>query len=232
MSDLAALESALWHGEYHRLADSHSHRATREDCFRIAKGRDAIQAQWIAAGRADVAIGIDLEDMIAVQSDGWRLHRWVWREDGRILREVEITDRTRELTAPAVHPPLGELRAGRGQYAASASPDLSPTFPDAARALTARLHGIWNGRDFSADMPSDMAMLIEALPDATVIFEHAVASDAGIAILFRLLGHHANGQRVRLIGSCLATTDETQLVIDLSAYRAQLERPLIDYSQP
>ena len=62
-------------------------------------------------------------------------------------------------------------------------------------------------------------------------------SGQGIAqLLWRVFGHHANGQRIRLIGSSLFTValsgefgcDET--VLDQAAMAAQINRPLLDYS--
>lgn len=226
MSGLATLEAALWGGHYEQLAHSHSHRAVREDSLGVIKGRDAIQAAWIATGPADVTVTADLDDMIAVAGNGWSLHRWVWREDGRIVREIAITDRVRNLSAPPVHPPLGELRAARGQFAASDAPDLPPQFPSALIPLATQLHRQWNGRNFADGIDPVIASLIRDLPDAFVQFEHGVASHAGRALLFRLFGHHPNGQRVRLIGSVV---DSVDLTIDVTAYRAQLDRGLIAY---
>ncbi|MBL0925132.1 MAG: hypothetical protein IBJ12_11795 [Sphingomonadaceae bacterium] len=234
MSALGDLENALWRGEYQRLADSHFHRAMREDSQGIIKGRDAILAKWVETAHLSAIVTADLGDMVAVQSSDkdWQLHRWVWREDGRILREVEITNRNRPVKAAAIHPPLGELRAGRGQYAADAEALLPPGFPDAAVPLANRLHNAWNGRAFSAETPKDIINFISDLPDATFFFEHAVAENRVTAILFRLMGHDESGRRIRLFGSYLGHNDgEMELVLDWPGYAAQKARDIIDYGQ-
>ncbi|MGL5837579.1 MAG: hypothetical protein ACRCY3_03670, partial [Sphingorhabdus sp.] len=144
---LADLETALRRDrKLALLADSHVHRATREDSLGIIKGRDAIQAAWLAEDEAAITIDADLGEMIAYTVDGWRGHRWIWREDGRVLREVVVEDRGRARIAPAEHPPLGELRLGEGQYAAGRDALLPPGFPEEARPVADRLHRAWNGR--------------------------------------------------------------------------------------
>jgi hypothetical protein len=232
VSALADLEQALWQGGYDRLADSHVHRAVCEDSLGITKGRDALQARWIATGSVDVSIAADLGEMIAVKGTGWTLHRWVWLEDARIVREVEISNRDRSLTAPPVHAPIGELRAGRGQFAVNEAPNLPPGFPEAARPLVTALHRLWNGRAFDGDVPAVIRQLVADLPDAVFLFELAIVSAGTAAILFRIMGHHPNGQRIRLIGSYLDSDGVPDVVIDMAAYHAQLAQPVIDYSHP
>jgi hypothetical protein len=230
LSALADLETALRGGRaYAQLADSHVHRATREDSLGLKKGRDAITAAWVNEDAADITISADLGEMIAYKVNGWPGHRWVWREEGRILREVVVEDRGEPKTAAPVHPPLGELRAARGQYAAGDLAILPPGFPEAARAIANRLHQAWNGRAFDLYDRAWLPALIRALPDATFYFEHAVVHDKQTAILWRMHGHHAGGQRVRLIGSSVFTGDADKTVIDHAAMAAQVERGLIDY---
>lgn len=235
MSALADLENALWKGEYQRLAESHAHRTVREDSLGVTKGRDAIIAKWVETAQLTAAVTTDLGDMVAVESGDkdWQLHRWVWREDDRILREVEITNRQRELLAPSVHPPLGELRAGKGQYAASNEAELPPGFPDDAAPLAHELHNAWNGRAFSVAPPQAILTLISDLPDATFYFEHAVVAGQATAILFRVMGHSRSGHRIRLFGSCLVPKDSpAELVMDWPAYAAEESGETIDYAQP
>ena len=230
MSALGDLEAALWAGGVHRLAESHSHRATSEDSMAILKGRDAIAARWVSQGPEPVEIDADLGEMVAVRGEGWRLHRWVWREDKCILREVEVGDRPGPRDEAPVHPPLGELRSGLGQFAAAPRPDLPPGFPEAAIPFAAALHSAWNGRDLTGLVPDALRTLLRDLPDATFFFEHAAVVDTAAAILFRVMGHHANGRRIRLIGSALARGDTLDVLIDTAAYEAQLRRELIDYA--
>jgi hypothetical protein len=233
-SALASLETALRRDRaYAQLADSHVHRSTREDSLGIIKGRDAITAAWVNEDASDIAITADLEDMIAYKvkdpKQSWHGHRWVWREDGRILREVVIEDRGAAKMASADHSPIGELRGGQGQYAAGDNATLPPGFPEDAHDVANWLHQAWNGRAFNLYSRAWLPSLIRALPDATFYFEHAIVGEKQTAILWRVHGHHASRQRVRLIGSSVFTGDADETVIDLAAMAAQLERSVIDY---
>jgi hypothetical protein len=237
LSPLATLETTLRRDRnFAALADSHVHRATREDSLGIIKGRDAILAAWVNEDASDVVITSDHGDMIAYKTDGWHGHRWVWREQGRILREVVIEDRGEAKTAPPAHPPLGELRSGEGQYAASDSALLRSGFPEGARDIANWLHQAWNGRAFNLYDRAWLPALIRQLPDATFYFEHAVVGEKQTAILWRVMGHHIGGpnptgQRVRLLGSSVLTGDADETVIDHAAMEAQLGRRVIDYGE-
>ncbi len=237
MSDLASLEVALRRDRnLAALADSHVHRAVREDSLSIIKGRDAITAAWVNEDASDITITADLGDMIAYKVKGWHGHRWVWREEGRILREVVIEDCGEAKAAPPVHPPLGELRSGEGQCAAGDSALLPPGFPEDARDIANWLHQAWNGRAFNLYDQAWLPALIRQLPDAVFYFEHAVVGEKQTAILWRVMGHHvggpnSTGQRVRLIGSSVFTGDADETVIDHAAMAAQLERQMIDYGE-
>jgi len=227
---LADLEIALRRDRaYAQLAESHVHRATREDSLCLIKGRDAITAAWVNEDAAEITITADLAEMIAYKVQGWQGHRWVWREEGRILREIVVEDRGETKVAPPVHPPLGELRPAQGQYAAGDIAILPPGFPEEAREIANWLHQAWNGRAFNLYDRAWLPALIRALPDATFYFEHAVVGEKQIAILWRVHGHHACGQRVRLIGSSVFTGDADETVIDHAAMAGQIERGLIDY---
>jgi hypothetical protein len=231
VSPLATLETALRRDRNLTvLADSHTHRATREDSLGIVKGRDAITAAWVNEDASDITITADLGDMIAYKVNGWCGHRWVWREDGNILREVVVEDCGKTKVAPSAHPPLGELRSGKGQFGAGGSAILPPGFPEEARDVANWLHQAWNGRAFSLYDQAWLPALIRQLPDATFFFEHAIIGKKQTAILWRVLGHHSNGQRVRLIGSSVLTGDADETVIDHAAMAAQLGRPIIDYA--
>ena len=230
MSELANLETALRRDRsLAALALSHVHRATREDSLGVSKGRDAITFQWVKEDASDIIVTADLGEMIAYKVNNWHGHRWVWREDDRILREVVIEDRGNAKIAPPAHSPLGELRSGEGQYAASDRAILPPGFPEEARDIVDWLHQAWNGRAFNLYDRAWLPALIRTLPDATFFFEHAVVGERQTAILWRVHGHHDNGQRVRLIGSSVFTGDADATVIDRAAMAAQLERRLIDY---
>jgi hypothetical protein len=235
VSPLATLETALRRDRaYASLAESHVHRATREDSLGIIKGRDAITAAWVNEDAADITLTADLGEMIAYKVKGWQGHRWVWREDGRILREIVIEDRGATKVAPPVHPPLGELRSGEGQHAAGDTAILPPGFPEDARNVANWLHQAWNGRAFNLYDRAWLPALIRALADATFHFEHAIVGEHQTAILWRVHGHsvgghHANGQRVRLIGSSVFTGDADETVIDHAAMAAQIGRGVIEY---
>lgn len=234
MSDLslAALETALRQDcAYGLLGESHAHRAVREDSLTLIKGRDAIVAAWVGEGRQQVAIDADLGAMIAYQVDGaWHGHRWVWREDGRILREVVVENRGVAQSPPAVHPPLGELNAGRGQYATAEAALLPADFPESVRPLADRLHRAWNGRAFDLYGSDWLPCLIRLIPDAHFQFERAIVLGDNIALLWRVMGHDAGGQRIRLIGSSLFQGDMDQTLLDWAALAVQQQQPLIDYS--
>ncbi len=230
MSPLASLETTLRSDRnLAALADSHVHRATREDSLGIIKGRDAITAAWVNEDAAEFTLTADMDDMIAYKTNGWHGHRWVWREEGRILREVVIEDRGEPKVAPPTHPPLGELCSGQGQYAPSDTATLPPGFPEEARDVANWLHQAWNGRAFNLYDRAWLPALIRQLPDAVFTFEHAVVGEKQTAILWRIMGHHADGHRVRLIGSSIFTGDADETVIDQVAMAAQLVRGVIDY---
>ena len=230
MSPLATLETALRRDRNLTvLGESHVHRATREDSLGIIKGRDAISAAWVSEDASDISITADQGDMIAYEVKGWCGHRWVWRENDRILREVVVEDRGKAKVAPSAHPPLGELRSGKGQFSAGENATLPPGFPEEARNIANWLHQAWNGRAFNLYDQAWLPALIRQLPDASFHFEHAIIGGKQAAILWRVLGHHANGQRVRLIGSSVLTGDADETVIDHAAMAAQLGRPMIDY---
>lgn len=230
MSDLASLEIALRRDRnLAALADSHVHRATREDSLGIIKGRDAITAAWVNEDASDITITADLGEMIAYKTNGWDGHRWAWREEGRIVREVAIEDRGEWKKSLPVHPPLGELRSGKGQYAAGDNALLPPGFPERARDIANRLHQAWNGRAFNLYDRTWLPALIRALPDATFHFEHAIVGEQKTAILWRVHGHHASGKRVRLIGSSVFAGNADETVIDHAAMVFQLAGEVIDY---
>ena len=231
MTPLAVLEIALRRDRnLAALADSHGHRAVREDSLNIVKGRDGITSAWAQEDAADIAITADLGDMVAYKVKGWPGHRWVWHEDGRIVREVVVEDRGEAKTAPPAHAPLGELRSGEGQYAPRDTALLPPGFPEAARDAANWLHQAWNGRALNLYDRAWLPALVRQLPDATFTFEHAVIGERETAILWRVHGHHANGRRVRLIGSSMLIGDSDETVIDHAAMAAQLDGETISYA--
>jgi hypothetical protein len=230
VSPLATLETALRRDRnLAALAGSHAHRATREDSLGVVNGREAIAAAWVNEDASDVTITADLADMIGYEVNGWCGHRWVWREDGNILREVVIEDRGTAKVAPPAHPPLGELRSGRGQFSAGDTATLPRGFPEGARDTANWLHQAWNARALNLYDRPWLPSLLRQLSDASFHFEHAIVGEQKTAILWRVLGHHANGQRVRLIGSSVLTGEADETVIDHAAMAAQLGRPIIDY---
>jgi predicted ester cyclase len=221
------------------LSQSHVHRAVREDSLGLLIGREAILADWVGEDHADVMITADFGDMIAFEvgtsAGAWRGHRWIVREGDKIIRETLIEDRGLAKTAPPVHAPLGELRAGRGQYDAGTQAILPIDFPDAAVPLANLLHQAWNGRAFDLYQAEWLVRLVRTLPDATFYFERALVEGSTFAILWRVHGHHSGGQRVRLIGSSVITFQDGAItsdltVVDFAALDAQLDRVMIDYA--
>ena len=239
-SDLAALEIRLRRDRaLGDLALHYVHRAKREDAMGFLIGREALLADWVTQSRGEVTIKADFGDMIAFDvAEGTKtqtVHKWVVREGGKIISETLIENRLTGKAAPDIHPPLGELRAGRGQYDAGETPILPADFPSAAVALAAMLHRAWNGRSFDLYETYWLTKITTLLPDATFYFERALTNENQIAVLWRVHGHAANGQRVRLIGSSVMEFEADEIrsddtVIDFAALDAQLSRSLIDYS--
>lgn len=140
----------------------------------------------------------------------------------------------REVADYLVHAPLGELRAGFGQLAAEPHAVLPDDFPDGARHVADALHQVWNGRRLSAlagwaesvawsgpdgrngDRTGLQAWVVEVLArysDAALMIEAAAVADDAVSILWRLHGHDARGNRVRLIGSSMLTLDARDRII-------------------
>jgi hypothetical protein len=221
------------------LSQSHVHRAVREDSLGFLIGRDAILADWVEEDVADLAVTADFGDMIAFEvgkeATAWQGHRWVVRENDKIIRETLIENRSVAKFALAVHPPLGELRAGRGQYDAGTHAIVPDDFPESAKPLANLLHQAWNGRAFNLYEAPWLVRLVRALPDATFYFERGLVDGECFAFLWRIHGHHIGGQRVRLIGSSVMTFVDGAItsdmtMVDFAALEAQLDRELIDYA--
>ncbi|TRW17752.1 ester cyclase [Glacieibacterium frigidum] len=280
MSDLAALETAVRsHRAFDAVENAYLHRAWRDDDYGRTRGRAAIRDAAIAEiaeeGAGPVRIVDDLGDMIVLETAaGWRAHRWVRRDGERIVAETLIRDGAararalgRDFGAEALrrgagspaHAPLGELRAGLGQFATTRQAALPHDFPDAARDLAHAVHRVWNGRAFgeigarrwtgpdgrSGDGEAAAAWLTElfaALPDAVLLFERAIVAPDRVALLWRLHGHHladgfgvaATGRRVRCHGSSVLTlidgvVQAEDTLLDTLALATQLHRPAISY---
>lgn len=204
------------------LEAAHLHRAWREDAWGHLRGRDRIRDAALAAlaeePRGTPVVDAEADRMIAVTAPGgWRAHRWVWREGGRILRETVVIDGAararllgRDPGAEAarigaglpIHPAYGELRAGRGQLTTSDAPELPPGFPGEAAAAAAYLHRFWNARALGlapaewrgpAEAGEDAAAfaiaLLAQLPDAVCLVEDGAMVGDRVALLWRLHGH-------------------------------------------
>lgn len=240
LSDLAQLECQMrTQHAFAALSQSHVHRAVREDSLGFLISRDAILADWTQQERAEVTISADFGDMIGFEvghgAEAWHGHRWVVREGDKIINETLIENRDQPKIAPQAHPPLGELRAARGQYDAGTKAVLPADFPMAAQPLADFLHQAWNGRAFNLYEAPWLVKIVRTLPDATFYFERALWQGNQCAILWRVHGHHAAGQRVRLIGSSVMTFDDGVItldntVVDFAAMNAQLGRELISYA--
>jgi predicted ester cyclase len=236
---LAALERALREERaLLALSEIYVHRARREDSLGFLIGRDAILADWVHQEPGKVNVSNDLGLLICIQTScqnkTWATHRWVKVEADRVVGEIVVEYRGIKKEAADCHAPLGELRAGRGQFDAGLEPPLPPDWPPEAKSLADKLHRAWNGRAFNLYTAPWLTRLVRTLPDATFYFERAIVKESHIAILWRVHGHHSNGQRVRLIGSSVfdmngdaIVNDET--IVDFDAMDAQLQRKLISY---
>jgi hypothetical protein len=156
------------------------------------------------------------------------------REDNRVIAETLIENRDIAKTAPPAHAPLGELAAGRGQYDAGAVAVVPSDFTAGAVPLATLLHRAWNGRAFDLYEAPWLLALLKDLPDAIFYFERALVVDDQFAILWRVHGHHRDGQRVRLIGSSVMRFDGAAITsdltcVDFAACKAQLARTIISY---
>lgn len=280
MSDLAELETSVRaHRAFDAIESAYLHRAWRDDDYGRTRGRAAIRdaalAEIAEEGAGPVRIVDDLGDMIVVETAaGWRMHRWVRRDGERIVTETLIRDgaaRARALgrdfgadaarrgAESAIHAPLGELRAGLGQFATTRDAVLPHDFPDVARRHADAMHRVWNGRAFGRlgearwrgpdgcegngeTAAGWLTGLFAALPDAVVLFERAIVAPDRVALLWRLHGHHiadgfgvvATGRRVRCHGSSVLTLTNGAVVaedvlIDTLALVAQLHCPVIEY---
>lgn len=280
MSGLAALETAVrGHRAFDAIEGAYLHRAWRDDDYGRMRGRAAIRDAAVAEiaeeGAGPVRIIDDFGDMIVFETAaGWRAHRWVRRDGTRIVAETLIRDgaaRARSLgrdsgaaaaqrgAASPVHAPLGELRAGLGQFATTRHAALPHDFPDAAHGLAHAMHRVWNGRALAeidtrswhgpegrqGDGAAAAAWLTElfaALPDAVLLFERAVVAPDRVALLWRLHGHHladgfgiaATGRRVRCHGSSVLSLEDGAVVaeetlLDTLALATQLHRPVVNY---
>jgi hypothetical protein len=221
------------------IARAYSHRARREDCLGFLIGRDAILADWTNQPPSYVTILHETSDMVvykvAIDDRTWIGHRWVHWEDGRIVSETLIENQGLLCTAPPIHAPLGELRAGRGQFDAGDQAILPKGFCAAAVGLVTVLHQAWNGRALNLYDAYWLTSLLKLLPDATFYFERAQAQADHISLLWRVLGHHKSGQRVRLIGSSVMAWDgleiqSDQTCLDFAALDAQLVREIVTYA--
>ena len=267
MSYAEALEAALARGAIGGLAEQYLHRARRETCFGTLVGRDAITAEDLK-----LAATIEPEVSVRVRScspslsiveidrpDGSRerQHRWLAREGERVVRETVVgayggatEGELHALAAQApLHPPLGEVRSGRGQLAAGAT----SWFSDGPGWLLDALHRIWNGRRFDeierlyapgatwsgpdaqsggpALFRSWIMRLLARHPDATLLFERAEEVGDSVALLWRLIVHQ-DGRRCHMLGSSLmAVADgrviEDETVLDLAALEFLAGRPLL-----
>ena len=280
MIGAATLETQLRSGQFDVIAQAYLHRAARETGLVMLQGRGALLeaalAEAAAFPDATTTLGFcadDLSTFVRQQGDHrWRGHRWLEREGSRIVRETLIEDgQVQNLAAGRgaggagmmpLHQPLGELRPGRGQFAAGDTAIVPPGWPDAARAVADAFHQVWNAKAIGcietfwhpeavwngpagagggrAALARWLTALLADFPDATLLFERAIARDGVVAMLWRLHGHHrggqgfgpATGRRIRLIGSSvlrieagLIVADET--LIDMAAIAPQLTMPII-----
>ena len=245
------LGAALNQGAFGDLEAHYLHRARREDSVREIVGRDLLIWEDLALAAAIGKIDVQhfTPSVLTLNSaEGWRQHRWIFREGERISRDCVITDQriggaelsSRAAAVGELYPtqlPLGELRSGRGQLAAGDSAWYASDRQDLLDAL----HRIWNGRRFDQisrvyapqarwSGPGGVAggqleardwilHLLARLPDATLLFDCVETEENRVALLWRLFAHLGMA-RVRVMGSSLLTLDEER--------RIQTDETLID----
>lgn len=233
---------------------SYFHRTSRTTTLDWLRGRDALEAADLADRAATGKFVVQTETVGCVTlqrfrndaGSGWSRHVWSRSEGELVVSETVIEDgaarcralendfevKAQQLNKGAViHAPLGELRAGSGQFAAGETALLPPGLHEAIRPIADAMHRAWNGREFAAydgmwaqdvawagpdDHQGDraalvswIAALIGKFDDAVLLFEDAVMEGDRAALLWRLHGHHSAeafgvspvGARVRLIGS-------------------------------
>jgi len=267
MSYPEALQAALQHGAFGGLAEQYLHRARRETSLRLAVGRDQVIAEdlKLAATLADDAIVrvacwtpslcvLEVEEPAGARS---RQHRWLTRENGLIARETVVgallglseQDLEERAARTPMHPPLGEVRSGRGQLLAGAE----SWFRDGPAWLLDPLHRIWNGRCLDEidqlyaptacwsgpraqtggpELFKSWAMrLLARHPDATLLFERCEQAAEKIGLLWRLIVHE-DGRRAHILGSSLLTVAGESIVaddtlLDVEALDIVSHRPLL-----
>ncbi len=250
MISLEQLERDLHErGALETIDHAYAHRALRETPRGLLHGRASLKhAALKRIAKPAVLSGIQtVGHMVSAEfSNGLRSHRWVYDEDARIVREIEIVSGQDACVLPAVPPPLGELSSGQGQLAPGAVALVPKSLPHTP--LLNLLHRFWNGRalnlaealSFTPDLRDIAMTLLQALPDAHWMIEDVAQSDTQTAVLWRLYGHDvadglsgpASGKRIRILGSSLFKTDKDAvhahaLVIDWPATLAQCSQVII-----
>lgn len=261
MTFAETVAAALNRGAFADLERTYLHRARREDSLTQIVGRDAIIADDLNLAASLTAADVIqfTTSTIVIEGEGLRQHRWSAREGDRILTEWVVSDRelsfadrlaaAQELGArlPA-HPPLGEVRSGRGQLSAGSTSWMRAE----PQWLVDSIHRIWNERRLdeletlyapdacwrgpggrrggSAEARSWMLELLARFPDATVLFDRVDDEGDKLAILWRFVAH-ADAVRMHLLGSSLLTLGEGRIaaddtLIDELALEANAYRPL------
>jgi hypothetical protein len=263
VSFLDFLRASGERGDLAALDGLYLHRAHREAHGRTLVGRDAIRAVLAAeiaeSPERQVAIDADLGDVVAVSVTGGeaehrRAHHWLTWEGERIARELVVGD------APSGAPggsadrimfrPLGERRAGQGQFAVGTQA-LLPSEPSAgARAVLDGLHRMWNGRDFSSidqlyandaewtgrggqsDLRGWLSGLLTSLPDSWLLFERVIERGDQLAVLWRLVADEGE-RRLHLIGSSILSIEGGKIrredtLADEADLLVQRTSPIID----
>jgi hypothetical protein len=256
--DLTAIDS-LYLNRTHR--EAHGQVMVGRDAIRLAL---AAEAAW--GSIPQVAIEADLGDVVATaitvsgdpSAGSRRRHHWLTWEARRIARELIVGDspqlEIRQERSVGLFRPLGERRAGAGQFAVGEHAIV----PDSASASDApildALHRIWNGRDLATTEtlytpnaqwrgpagrsggPSEARAWVNSvltdLPDSWLLFERVARSGDRLAVLWRLIADEGE-RRLHLLGSSIFTiagdmvsTEDT--LVDEAALGLQRSLPIID----
>ncbi len=243
------------------------HRTSRTTTLDWLRGRDALVAADLADRIETGKFAVTTETVGCLTlhrfrndaGSGWSRHVWSRTEGEFVVSETVVEDGAASCRAlshdfetkaqrlgesAVIHVPLGEMRAGSGQFAAGETALLPPGLPEAIRPIADVIQRAWNGRDFAAldrlwaqdvawtgpdsqqgnraALVSWIAALIGKFDDAVLLFEEAILEGDRAALLWRLHGHHSAeafgvspaGTRIRLIGSTVLRLLDGRVVED------------------
>jgi hypothetical protein len=263
------LRASQERGDLTAIDSLYLNRTHREAHGQVMVGRDAIRAALGAEAAwgsiPQVAIEADLGDVVATaitvsgdpSAGSRRRHHWLTWEARRIARELIVgdsPDSATQVRSVGLFRPLGERRAGAGQFAVGEHAIV----PDSASAsdgpILDALHRIWNGRDLATTEtlyapnaqwrgpagrlggPSEartwVSSVLADLPDSWLLFERVARSGDRLGVLWRLIADEGE-RRLHLLGSSIFTlagdrVSAEDTLLDEAGLRTQRSLPIID----